>query len=226
MARIKNTTSAALAARLGVGDLGIMVPMTREDGWIERMEATGQQELCAAEQLPTTMLGGGKAAFEAMGIVIVGPTDGDDLFVDVKLPQGWTKRPTAHAMHSELCDAKGNVRAEIFYKAAFYDRRADIRPTTRFRIDYDSSLELCKLRGYVIDRGAGADGKVEKNRVIFTTEPATIQRKDDWAGREAAQKLVCEQAAAWLDARYPAWKSPHAHWEDAPLPTADKIPVL
>ena len=46
------------------------------------------------------------------------------------LPEGWHIGPLpgseGHAMWTALFDDKRTVRAEIFYKAAFYDQRADI----------------------------------------------------------------------------------------------------
>ena len=50
----------------------------------------------------------------------------DDLFINATLPEGWHIRPTEHRCWSELTDEQGAVQAEIFYKAASYDRRADI----------------------------------------------------------------------------------------------------
>ena len=88
-------------------------------------EAEGQKQLCASQQLPKDGLRPEKAAQH--GIVIVGPSAGDDLFVDVQLPEGWQIKPTDHSMWSELQDADGKRIAMIFYKAAFYDRTAFIR---------------------------------------------------------------------------------------------------
>lgn len=221
MARIDNTTKSIHDM---AGRFGLMAPIMGSGG-IERQEADGQRELCASEQLPAKMIGG-RAVFEAMGIIIVGPSEGDDLFVDVKLPQGWRKRGTTHAMHSELLDAKGNVRAEIFYKAAFYDRRADIIPSTRFSIECRESADHREVRGYVVDRAVNAKGVVEKDRAVFVSAPAPMKGDDDWAGRDAAQNAVVAHATAWLDAHYPTWKSPAAHWEDAPPPTVTTVPAF
>lgn len=96
---------------------------------IEHQEAEGQRELVQSEVLPE--YGSANPAVQALGIEWGEPVPGDPIFRSVKLPAGWTKRATDHAMWSELCDAEGVVRAEIFYKAAFYDRRAFIRATSR-----------------------------------------------------------------------------------------------
>ena len=61
-----------------------------------------------------------------MGVVY--GEDVDDLFVNVTLPPSWQVNPTDHSMWSELVDSDGVVRAQIFYKAAFYDRSAFISP--------------------------------------------------------------------------------------------------
>ena len=104
----------------------------RRDDWlfggsprsIERQEATGQLELCRSKQLPTDGL---DAIAESLGIKIIGPSSGDDLFSDVVLLEGWSVRPTGQSMWSELVSDTGAVVASIFYKAAFYDRHAFIR---------------------------------------------------------------------------------------------------
>lgn len=48
----------------------------------------------------------------------------DPLFLRAKLPEGWVVKGLDHAMHSSILDADGFERVMIFYKAAFYDRRA------------------------------------------------------------------------------------------------------
>lgn len=90
---------------------------------IEAQEARGQQELVESAQLPVNVRGD-KSALEKAGVVFGEPCKSDPLFCFAQLPAGWSKRPTDHAMWSELVDGNGNVRATIFYKAAFYDRDA------------------------------------------------------------------------------------------------------
>lgn len=97
---------------------------------IETQEALGQRELIVSEQLPIKVNfpygANAKELYESMGIEVVGPTERDDQFYDVKLPAGWKKVGTGHAMWTDLVDDKGVKRASIFYKAAFYDREAFI----------------------------------------------------------------------------------------------------
>jgi len=91
---------------------------------IEHQEKRGQETLIRKQVLPIKCNGCTRGQIEQLGIVFEQPVD--DLFVNVKLPDGWKVRPTSHSMWSDLVDDEGNVRASIYYKAAFYDRDAFI----------------------------------------------------------------------------------------------------
>lgn len=104
-------------------------------GYIEGMEAAGQAQLVNSDVLPATAAPDYNSTehpdqwplLEALGIVRGEPVTGDPLFIHATLPAGWTRGSSEHAMHSFLLDERGVRRAAIFYKAAHYDRRADIR---------------------------------------------------------------------------------------------------
>lgn len=88
-------------------------------GYITGMEAAGQRQLLASEELPT------QGAWDQL--IEWGFTKGekvDDLFVKATLPDGWKREGSDHAMHSYLIDPRGIRMVNIFYKAAFYDRSA------------------------------------------------------------------------------------------------------
>jgi len=89
---------------------------------IESQERAGQQELVNSSQLPKR--GIEEACKE---ITVIGDSKEDALFVDVKLPKGWKIIEDNPPYWSALIDEKEKVRAKIFYKAAFYDRRAFIK---------------------------------------------------------------------------------------------------
>jgi hypothetical protein len=98
------------------------------EGYIERMEARGQQELVASTKLPIANAGGygepDDAPYLALGFEF-GEVDPDDpIFREATLPNGWEKRGTEHSMHSTIVDERGEERVGIFFKAAFYDRHA------------------------------------------------------------------------------------------------------
>lgn len=93
-----------------------------QSGYIEGMEAQGAQQVLTSDQIPTSAPW---AELEALGFVRGEPVRGDDLFTHVTLPAGWTRAGTGHSMHTDILDERGVPRVGIFYKAAFYDRRAD-----------------------------------------------------------------------------------------------------
>jgi hypothetical protein len=121
-------------SRLDISEKIVIASDTRN---IRVQEAQGLRELVDSDLLPTQgLLGVHRPKYEAMGIKILDtdtpqdiPQDGtrDPLFCRVELPVGWKKvRHVTDARTSYLIDTQGHVRAVIFYKAAFYDRSADI----------------------------------------------------------------------------------------------------
>lgn len=100
--------------------------MGRNPGAIEEQEAQGQREMCSEPwQLPVRGIEG---AISGTGVITkVLPASRDPLFVDAELPDGWSIKPTDHSMWSALVDDNNQVVAEIFYKAAYYERVASIR---------------------------------------------------------------------------------------------------
>lgn len=94
--------------------------------YITGMEAAGQRQLVNSSVLPASTPNDSREAFEALGFVFGAPVSGDPLFVEATLPAGWEKRGSDHDMWSYIYDADGNQRVAVFYKAAFYDRKADM----------------------------------------------------------------------------------------------------
>jgi hypothetical protein len=95
-------------------------------GGIEAQEKLGQIELENKQQIPREMLCGiEKKDLEELGFILSADFD-DELFYDAKFPEGWKTEPTDHSMWSHIVDNKGKKRFAIFYKAAFYDRKAHI----------------------------------------------------------------------------------------------------
>ncbi len=185
-------TPAALAAA-AAGDMqNAMVAAT--PGGIEAQEAAGQAMLVAIEQLPKD-LGVSREQLEAIGFVF--GADVDDLFVTARLPPGWSKRASDHSMHSDLVDDKGRVRANIFYKAAFYDRRAHLSFDRRFRIEsFDDGSSPEKYSVTVKDAGTPLKSFGEYDR-----------------GNYDAARPIVKEAEAWLDATYPERADPLAYWD-------------
>lgn len=116
-----------LAASLGSGGAS---------GAIEEQERNGQAELLNSTTLPTD--GSNSPELAALGFVFGDEVPGDPMFRQATLPEGWTREGSDHAMHSYVCDERGVRRVNVFYKAAFYDRRADLHV---MNVGYDVSTK-------------------------------------------------------------------------------------
>lgn len=115
------TSAELIAALMGNREMGTVKGILAS-------EKAGQDTLVNSDILPREighMKSDSKAELESLGIQVTGVHD--DLFYTVVLPDGWYKTGTDHSMWSELFDENGKQRASMFYKAAFYDRRAFIR---------------------------------------------------------------------------------------------------
>lgn len=112
-------------------------------GYVENMEAAGQRELVASTVLPR-VTDQERVQFEALGFEFGEATD--DLFQEVTLPEGWSREGSGHAMWSYVLDADGYRRVAVFYKAAFYDRKADMHlirvPETRAQAEAHDQIVL------------------------------------------------------------------------------------
>jgi len=168
---------------------------TMGSGGIERQEARGQQELVNSASLPTECRD--REALEAAGVKFGEPYPDDALFCDAVLPKGWKKRATDYSMWSELLDAKGRVRARIFYKAAHYDRRADMHVERRYSVS-------------VFEDGSDKNHR----RAVVKDGETTIHDLGEYRSGDYDKSRELEKAATnWLYERFPEWRSPAAYWD-------------
>lgn len=139
--KIRNTEADMRdpAAQMGLLAEGMVTGSA--ETFITGQERAGQHELVHSDQLPAEC---DRDALEALGFTLGNPDSSDPLFIPARFPVGWTREGSDHAMWSYLLDGYGRRRASIFYKAAFYDRRAFMR------LD---SLETY-VRGVVDDGGS------------------------------------------------------------------------
>lgn len=180
------------------GFLGLAMLMGGS-GAIERQEAQGQQSFVNSDTLPMEMSPADKQALENCGVKFLGPVPGDDLFQFVELPKGWTKQATDHSMWSELRDEKGRKRGGIFYKAAFYDRKAHLHLTTRYTVQFDYG------------RNDAAVSQVKDGeKAIFSSEPIPYSEGSPrWQTSDRADAI----AKAWVSEHFPQWQDASAYWE-------------
>lgn len=167
---------------------------------IYRQEAQGQKSFVNSETLPTKMVPrgdyGARTILKAAGVKFLGEVEGDPIFQYVELPTGWKKVPTDHPMWSKLLDDKGRERANIFYKAASYDRSANLNLTNRFdwRRDHDREEKEGVAVVCITDGG----------NVIHTTKPIKLLKQKQYEVWNKAN----EAAIDWLDKHYPGWTNP------------------
>lgn len=117
-------TPAALVAFLNGNPTDFLAAHT--PGGIENQEAEGQRFLCENSLIPKDGYDEhAKNFFASEKIEII--ENFDNLFHQAKLPSGWMIKPVeGTSFLSKLIDPAGKIRADIFYKAAFYDKRAQI----------------------------------------------------------------------------------------------------
>lgn len=135
-------------------------------GFIEAQEAAGQREIVHSDVLPTKTNSCTDADLTALGFDLGDKVDGDPMFRYAKLPDGWSREGSEHAMWSYLLDTLGRRRCSIFYKAAFYDR--------------DAFISVATVRSYVYDRF------YDKKRIVLD---------DEWATKDAVLTAIDELIA-------------------------------
>lgn len=161
-------------------------------GGIEAQQREGQGVFIKAQALPKKCP---RVALERLGFVF--GEDVDELFVSVTFPSGWKKEASDHAMWSHLVDDKGRRRGGIFFKAAFYDRKAHMDLDSFYKLE---AVYPDKPEDDIIYRVIDFDGVIH-----FTSNPVAPRM---WANQDHERSL-CK---AWLDENRPNWESPEAYW--------------
>lgn len=194
-------TPAALGAALSGNLDNFLVAAT--PGGIEAQEKAGQTTFVQSATLPKDMRRNTREQFEAIGFTF-GP-DADDIFVNVRMPDGWKKVATNHSMWSDLVDDKGRKRAGIFYKAAFYDRNAHISLNRRYTVDCYESCDA---------DGNPAEYPSSHSKVVVKDGDAELYRVGIYLERDyQALDVLEKQALAWLSEHFPLHDDPTAYWD-------------
>lgn len=103
---------------------------------ILQQEADGQRELVHSDVIPAQVLHSTEQDLIDLGFKLGPKVDGDPLFRAATLPDGWKREASDHSMWSYIVDELGRRRCAMFYKAAFYDRKAHTSVTSVY--DYVS----------------------------------------------------------------------------------------
>lgn len=170
---------------------------------IERQESEGQKEVVSSLQLPRICNHphGTNASeqYHKMGIQVFTSSKGDDLFMGVKLPDGWKKESTDHSMWNNLIDDKGRIRATFFYKAAFYDRDAFVNFKHRyiFCTEYAEKSDANSYPKFYCVKDNATD------KILFQTEITN----------EYHDSKLEQQCVDYLKTNYPDYENLNAYWE-------------
>lgn len=204
MTRIHNTADDPMSGMLVL--LDAMSSPTRDgSGAIEAMEKAGQVQLVNSDRLPTASYSPDEE-FIALGFTFGSADAHDPLFRPATLPDGWKREGSDHAMHSYLLDQYGRRRVGVFYKAAFYDRRADMSLISR-----SGYLQTCVHDGtapVLDDEWLTADSAREaleqmiagaEQRAVECDELAASSGNDYWAGRATEHRADAAKAKALAD---------------------------
>jgi hypothetical protein len=103
-------------------------------------------------------------------------------------------------MHSDIVDDQGRVRGSIFYKAAFYDRKASGHWARRYRVEADYTADYDVSAYKAIDAASG--------ETLFS-EPVPAEVGDKWARCDLAENAV----TAKLAEQFPDNRDPTAYWD-------------
>lgn len=197
MVDYSNPAALGAAAR---GDF-VNAEIASTPGGIERQEAAGQKALVASTHMPIE-LHPSREEFEKVGFTFGDKID--EVFQSATLPAGWTREATGHAMHSDILDGKGRRRIAVFYKAAFYDRRADAVLIPRFAFER-------QYEGDAIDPVAIVIRDVGQTIKTF---PIQADQSGDVATRYAKRRTIVAEAELWLNGEKPGWTDPTAYWDE------------
>lgn len=180
--------------------LMLAVPMAE---YVTAQERQGQQQLVNSDRLPTEASDGDEP-YLALGFTFGEPDKGDALFRPATLPPGWKREGSDHAMWSYIADQHGRHRVAIFYKAAFYDRRAFMRLESRY--GYLSSVLYDNGRPVLDDEWLTAETcRVELEAIAVREDEEaakadgyghTAAQDDYWTGRAAEHRADATKARA------------------------------
>lgn len=203
-------------------------------GMIEAQEARGQAELVASESIPTRWAGyapdsdavkGHDEMLRQLGFELGEPFADDPLFRPAKLPPGWKRMASHHPMHSDIVDDKGLARLGMFYKAAFYDRRAHLSRGRRVytTMPPGEPFDLGHRTRIVVIALPVRSGEPDRAKVLARFD-ATADPEDP--KRFAVWDKLDQDVRDWCDKHYPHMDDPMAYWDlDASEMSAEVINV-
>jgi len=191
----------AVIAAMARGDFTNAV-IAATPGGIEAQEAAGMTWLLTAGVLPksTEYNWYDEAGLKRIGFTFGNPHD--DIFVKATLPNGWAAVLSEDSRQAELVDAHSCCRAVIFYKAAFYDRHANMRLIRRFEAHFSRTESGGIGYRYVVMDN-------QNQEVVFEGGPFLADPWNEDSDARSEQLTRCED---WLNANRPSFRDALAYW--------------
>ena len=162
------------------------------------------EALIKAIALPVDMGDNDHQILKQYGIKFNGIVEGDEMFENVELPEGWSVVETDKPEWFSLDDNEGHSRATIHYSSSDWRRYAWLRVSRRFDIvpDYDYEDENPEVRVCVTDY----------RDTVFTTMAYSYDTSSS-EQYEAAKDAARQEALGWLEENYPQWENYLAYRE-------------
>jgi hypothetical protein len=184
---------------------------------VELTERQGQQDVVHDNRLPIKMRIA-DALLEQLGFKLgkVVKEGNPPQFREATFPKGWKKLPYPnHSMHNMILDEKERIRANFFFKAAFYDYCANGDFQTRYACvnHYKPYVEgqRPKFLGVaVVDRAVKYDEKKFRACVLYKVLKLFKAGEDD----DAARLRASSDASGWLADNFPLWDGVLVYWDD------------
>ncbi len=137
---------------------------------------------------------------KAAGVFFHGPVENSETLYYVTLPLGWKKVQGRKPKWYRLLDHNGRTRAFIYE-----EKRKYINLLHRFTRARDHDLE--KTSGIIVAHVYDGD------RVVYTTTEFRTTKQTSFDRRYDLSVSAEEEAEKWLDANFPNWRDPGAHWD-------------
>lgn len=177
--------------------------MGGEKNAIEIMEKKGQMDAVNSSRVSKRM-NPEKSVWESLGFKFE-DIPGDDVLCKAELPEGWQIVPTDHQMWNRIVDQNGMVRANMFYKASFYDRDSHMSLKCRYSVfsqyDKEDNEKICFGNE---DEVLFCAGQVYK---------AVEETSEEYKKESDSRNKLYEMAEKFAEINYPDWKNPLAYWD-------------
>lgn len=186
------------------GFLALVRAMSGEENVLENMEAEGQQEVVRKTLMAKDMRPR-KEVWEQLGFTFE-DIPNDRVLCNATLPEGWSIQATEHAMWNNILDQNGTVRGKMFYKAAFYDRSANMYLQCRYQVCTNyigKDYSITEIYFGNDTEKLFVAGTISKN--LNASREARLRFYDE-------EEKLKQQATNWAKENYPDYEDVTAYW--------------